>query len=822
MRLMYTIKQIASILNATSKIIDCNAVIEQLLTDSRRLIFPGTTLFFALITQRRDAHNFITDLYDRGVRSFVVHKDFDVAVFANGNFIFVDDTLGALQQVAAYHRKQFNYPVIAITGSNGKTIVKEWLYQLLSPEYNVVRSPRSYNSQVGVPLSVWQMNDDHNFAIFEAGISMPGEMEKLANIIQPAIGILTNIGNAHDENFVSIRQKTEEKCNLFAGCKTIITNGDDVLPLHTMHQVSTAEIITWGSNENNIIQIIAQQKNVDDIIIDLKYQDKINRFFVPFTDDASIQNAITCIVSLMHFGIPVETINERLQMLQPVDMRLQLIPAINNCALINDSYSFDIASFGVALDFMQQQNQFTQRAVILSDVPGANKGAYAEIIFMLKARSINHVVVIGEQWKTYYPFLTEAVVGAAYYPSTNDFLNKFSTSHFRNQVILLKGARKFSFENIANVLQQKVHRTVMEINLTAITHNLNAYRKILKPGVKIMAMVKASGYGSGSAEIANVLQYHKADYLAVAYADEGVDLRKANIRLPVMIMNIDEEAFESVIQYNLEPEIYSVNIFKSFDAFLDKQGLQLYPVHIKLDTGMHRLGFGEDEIDTLAELLKTSNRMVIKSVFSHLAAAEDAAEDAFTQLQAERLIKACEKMETAVGYSFIKHISNSAAIFRLPQLQMDMVRFGIGLYGVDGSNSNKLSLQPVATLKTTIAQIRKLHEGDTVGYNRKGKINADSVIATLRIGYADGLRRVLSNGVGKVFINGKRAPVVGTIAMDMTMVDITHISGVEEGDEVEIFGHNISVAEVAKDCGTIPYEILTGISQRVKRVYIEE
>lgn len=819
---MYTIKEIASLLNAASKITEYNSVIEQLLTDSRRLIFPETTLFFTLITQRRDAHNFIPDLYDRGVRNFVVHTHFAAAAFTNGNFIFVDDTLAALQQVAAYHCKQFSYPVIAITGSNGKTIVKEWLYQLLSPEYNIVRSPRSYNSQIGVPLSVWQMRDDHNLAIFEAGISMPGEMEKLANIIQPEIGILTNIGNAHDENFVSIQQKTEEKCKLFAGCKTIIANGDDSFIPDTIHQISGAEIIKWGSNQNNVIQVIAQQKNADGVIIDLKYQEKINRHFIPFTDAASIQNAITCIVSLIHFGIPVEIINERLHTLQPVDMRLQLIPAINNCALINDSYSFDIASFGVALDFMQQQNQFTQRAVILSDVPGANKDAYAEIIFMLKARNINNVIVIGEHWKTYYPFLTEAVAEAAYYPSTNDFINKFSTSHFRNQVILLKGARKFSFENIANTLQQKVHRTVMEINLTAITHNLNAYRKILKSGVKIMAMVKASGYGSGSSEIANVLQYHKADYLAVAYADEGVDLRKANIRLPIMIMNIDEEAFESVIQYNLEPEIYSVNIFKSFDAFLDKQGLQFYPVHIKLDTGMHRLGFGEDEIETLAELLKTSNRMVVRSVFSHLAAAEDAAEDAFTQLQAERLAKACNRLEASLGYSFIKHISNSAAIFRLPQLQMDMVRLGIGLYGVDSSNRNKLSLQPVATLKTTIAQIRKLPGGDTVGYNRRGKINSDSVIATLRIGYADGLRRVLSNGIGKVFINGKRAPIVGTIAMDMTMVDITHIQDVEEGDEAEIFGYNISVAEVAKDCGTIPYEILTGVSQRVKRVYIEE
>jgi alanine racemase len=820
---MYLIKQIASLLNAESKLANDDAIIEQLLTDSRRIIFPETTLFFAIVTQRRNAHAYINELYERGVRNFVVQKNFDASAFINANFIFVDDTLAALQFVAAYHRQQFNYPVVAITGSNGKTIVKEWLYQLLSPEYNIVRSPRSYNSQLGVPLSVWQMNNDFNLAIFEAGISMPNEMKKLADIIEPNVGILTNIGNAHDENFDSTQQKTEEKCKLFASCKTVIVNGDDHSITKILSKQSNADLITWGNNENNLIQVLSQQKKERETTIELLYQNEINKLIIPFTDDASIQNIITCTVTLIYFNIPIDIINERLQTLQSIDMRLQLIPAINNCALINDSYSFDTASFSVALDFMQQQNQYTEKTVILSDMPGADsKGDYAEIIFMLKARDIKRVMVIGEQWKTYFPFLKDAINEVAYFTSTTEFLNNFSTNHFRNEVILLKGARRFQFENIAAVLQQKVHRTVMEINLTAIVNNLNAYRKILKPDVKIMAMVKASGYGSGSAEIANVLQYHKADYLAVAYADEGVDLRKANIRLPIMVMNMDEDAFEAMIQYNLEPEIYSENIFKSFDSFLDKQGLQLYPVHIKLDTGMHRLGFGMNETDQLIALLKSSNRLVVKSVFSHLAASEDPNEDAFTLLQAERFTKACNKIEAAIGYSFIKHLSNTAASFRMPALQFNMVRLGIGLYGIDSSNSKKLLLQPAATLKTTIAQIRKVDSGDTVGYNRRGKIFSDAKIATLRIGYADGLRRSLSNGVGKVFIRKKIAPVVGTVAMDMTMVDVTNIPGVEEGDEAEIFGNNISVVEVAKNCDTIPYEILTGISQRVKRIYIEE
>jgi len=820
---MYKIGQIASILNAESRLINKQAAIEQLLTDSRRLIFPETTFFFAIATQRKDAAIFIGELYERGVRNFIVHKNFDTATFTTANFIFTDDTLAALQSLAAFHRKQFSYPVIAITGSNGKTIVKEWLYQLLSPDYNIVRSPRSYNSQLGVPLSVWQMNGDFNLAIFEAGISMPCEMQKLANIIQPTIGILTNIGSAHDENFTSRVQKTEEKCKLFESCDIVIANGDDPTVNEVLSRQTKAKLITWGNDAGNTIHIVSQQKKENTTHVSLLYQDKIIELIIPFTDEASIQNIITCSAALIYFKIPFDTINERLQTLQPVDMRLQLIPAINNCALINDSYSFDIASFSVALDFMQQQNQFAQKTAILSDLPGEhNNGAYAEIIFLLKARGIQKAIVIGEQWKTYYPFLKEAISDADHFPSRAAFLDKFSTGHFRNELILLKGARKFHFENIAAVLQQKVHRTVLEINLTTIIHNLNAYRKILRPGVKIMAMVKASGYGSGSAEIANALQYHKADYLAVAYADEGVDLRKANIRLPIMIMNIDEDAFESVIQFNLEPEIYSINIFKSFDAFLDKQGLQFYPVHIKIDTGMHRLGFGEEEIDILIELLKASNRMAVKSVFSHLAAGEDANEDAFTLLQAKKFEDACDIIEAALGYTVIRHLSNSAATFRLPQLQFNMVRLGIGLYGIDSSNNNRLSLQPAVTLKTTIAQLRKVKAGDTIGYNRRGQVHSDSIIATLRIGYADGLRRVLSNGVGNVFIHGKLAPVIGSIAMDMTMVDVTHIPEVEEQDEAEIFGNNISVTEVAKQCETIPYEILTGISQRVKRIYIEE
>lgn len=820
---MYTIETIAAVLHTRSQLVNRDAEILQLLTDSRRLIFPETTLFFAIVTQQRDAHVFITELYERGIRNFVVRKNFDASLFINANFIFVDDTLHALQKIASYHRLQFSYPVIAITGSNGKTIVKEWLYQLLSPDYNIVRSPRSYNSQIGVPLSIWQMNDSYNLAIIEAGISQPGEMQNLEKIIQPTIGVFTNIGNAHDENFTSLDEKLQEKMVLFKQTDTVIANGDNASLINIIQHQSNASLFVWGENEGNRVVVTSLKRNENFTEVSLCYQHNNFNISIPFTDEASIQNALTCICVLLFLKVDVTIITERILLLQAIDMRLQLTPAINNCALINDSYSFDIASFSVALDFMEQQNQFTKKTIILSDVPGANsKGVYAEIVFMLKAKNIKRAIVIGEQWNIYYPFLQDAVEDVQHLPTTTVFLYQFSTIHFRDELILLKGARKFSFEDIAAVLQQKVHQTVMEINLTAMVHNLNEYRRILKPGVKIMAMVKAAGYGSGSEEIANVLQYHKVDYLAVAYADEGIELRKANIRLPIMIMNIDEDAFEAVVQYNLEPEIYSLSILKSFDAFLSKQALQQYPVHIKFDTGMHRLGFDVDEVNELLDYFKNSNRMIIISVFSHLASGEDVNEDAFTLTQAEKLSEVSRQIQNELGYSFLQHISNSAATTRKPQLQFNMVRLGIGLYGVDSSHSKKINLKPVVSLKTTIAQLRKLKSGDTVGYNRKGKIMSESTIATLRIGYADGLRRCLSNGKGKVFINGRIAPITGNIAMDMTMVDVTGIDNVKENDVAEIFGANICVEEVAESCGTITYEILTGISQRVKRVYVEE
>ena len=548
----------------------------------------------------------------------------------------------------------------------------------------------------------------------------------------------------------------------------------------------------------------------------------IGDIIIPFSDDVSEQNALTCITILLQLNIPVESIREKLLQLHAVEMRLQLMEAVNQCSVINDSYSFDITSFSAALDFLQQQHHFSGNTVIISDLPETNEyKAYGQVAEMMAAKNIQRVITVGEQWM-HYANLLGKFSSVQQFTGTEEFLRQFSSNHFRNEIILLKGARRFAFEKISDRLEKKVHQTVMEINLTALVNNLNQYRSILYSGVKIMAMVKAFGYGSGSAEIASLLQFHKADYLGVAYADEGAELRNAGISLPIMVMNVDDAAFESIIQYNLEPELYSFEVFNSFTRFLERQGLQEYPVHIKLDTGMHRLGFEEKDMPALCELLRNNKTLAVESVFSHLAASEDAAHDNFTLQQAAVFENCCRQLQQVIAYPFLKHIANTAAIARMPALQYDMVRLGIGLYGINSTKDNSLALHNVITLKTTVAQIKKVKAGDAVGYGRKGLMQRDSVIATIRIGYADGFDRRLSNGTGKVFINGMRAPVAGVIAMDMAMIDITDVPDVHVGDEAEIFGSNISVSEIAVWCNTIPYEILTGINLRVKRIYTEE
>jgi alanine racemase len=854
--------------------------VQHLLLDSRRLIFPETSLFFALVSSRRDGHLFIADLYKRGVRNFVVSHDprqapapadgpadNETLPLPEANIILVKDSLAALQQLAAWHRRQFAIPVIGITGSNGKTIVKEWLNQLLEEEYHIVRSPRSYNSQTGVPLSVWQLSEAHELAIFEAGISRREEMHRLETIIRPTIGLFTNIGAAHSEGFESLAEKAAEKAKLFQHAQVIIYCSDQPEIVRALAKLTPApRLFSWGRHKAATLPIRSVVKKDGSTIITAWYPPLTGsnppgtsghsdatgdsdataltpgqptpaatgdsapggeplRFIIPFTDDASVQNAIHCVCVLLWLGQDPADINARLQGLSPIAMRLELKGGINHCSIINDSYSADLSSLQIALDFLSQQQQHERRTVILSDILESGRderGLYTEIALALQHKNIDRLVGIGEGISSHASLFAKNFTGQSlFYPTVDSFKKDIRQLHFRDETILLKGARLFEFEQIDQLLSEQLHQTVLEINLNAIAHNLRQYRQQLQPGTRLMAMVKAFAYGSGSYEIANLLQFHRVDYLGVAYADEGAVLRKAGISMPIMVMNAEDSSFDALATYNMEPVIYSPGLLKSLDKWLKGQGLSRFPVHIELETGMHRLGFPMEKLEELCQSLKAS-AFTVQSVFSHLAASEEAQQDEFTRHQASQYIQAAGKIQDALGYPFLRHISNSAAIIRHPSLQLDMVRLGIGLYGIDSAGSHQLDLQEVSTLKSTIAQIQQLQQGDTVGYNRKGIAAPGAIIATVRIGYADGYPRSLGNGAGKMWVRGHMAPVIGSICMDMTMIDITGIPDVREGDEVVVFGNELSVRQLAQWGQTIPYEILTGVSQRVRRVYFED
>lgn len=806
---------------------------EHLLLDSRKLLFPATSIFFALSGQRRNGNVFITELYNKGVCAFVVDENFaeaEMLKFPAASFLQVADVLQALHLLTSWHRQQFNIPVIGITGSNGKTIVKEWLYQLLQNDFNIVRSPKSYNSQIGVPLSVWQMNAGNTLGIFEAGISQPGEMQQLAKIIAPTIGVFTSIGEAHGEGFLNIRQKINEKLKLFVNSNVLVYCADDPdmnEALNTFKNNVRAgdefQLFSWSKKESATLQIISTETEGIETAVSAQWNDVPVNFKIPFTDTASVENAITCCCVLLYLGISVSSIEINMQQLKPVEMRLELKKGINNCSIINDSYSADINSLTIALDFLQHQQQHTRRTLILSDILQSGKSSaelYDDVAAIIEQKKIDRFIGIGpdiNRQKDAFKNIKETV----FFASTDEFKLQFHSQHFYNETILLKGARLFEFEQISHLLEEKTHQTVLEINLNAITHNLNTYQQLLKPGVKLMAMVKAFSYGSGSFEIANLLQFHNIDYLAVAYTDEGVELRKAGITLPTMVMNAEEITYDLLVQYNLEPELFSFGILYSFQQYLEQGGITNYPVHIKLDTGMHRLGFELKDIKALCDRLQTTNVFKVQSVFSHLAASDSHLHDDFTNAQAQAFLKGCAEIQKITGYSFIRHIANTSAIHRHKELQLDMTRLGIGLYGVDAEPSVQQQLKNVTTLKTTISQIKKVKEGDSIGYSRSGIATKDSVIATVRIGYADGYPRLLSNGIGKMWVKGSLVPVIGNVCMDMTMLDITGVDA-QEGDEVIVFGAELRVNELAKLANSIPYEILTGISQRVKRVYFEE
>lgn len=750
----------------------------------------------------------------------------ETTAYPDAVFIVVSDVLAALQQLAAWHRRQFDIPVIGITGSNGKTIVKEWLYQLLQEDYSIVRSPKSYNSQIGVPLSVWQLTERHTLAIFEAGISQTGEMEKLEAIIRPTTGILTNLGEAHSEGFASPDEKGREKIKLFARCDNLIYSRDNTGRFDPGIQVKNSiATFTWSQKQPATLTITSVDKKEASVIINASKNGQALSIEIPFTDDASIENAITCWCVLLQMNINSDTISKRMKELQPVNMRLELKKGINHSTIINDSYSADLSSLDIALNFLSQQGAAIKKTVILSDFVQTSMDSrqlYAHILSELQQHHVSRLIGIGERISRELNTAATGSMAIELYRSTEDFTRQFRSSQFREETILIKGARVFGFEQIVQLLEQKVHQTVLEINLNAIAHNLKEYQRILQPSTRIMAMVKAFAYGSGGAEIAGVLQYHKVDYLGVAYVDEGVELRKAGISLPIMVLNPEESTFDALTEYSLEPDIYSFALLRALDQYLQKEGIQNYPVHVEIETGMNRLGFEAGDMKELAGYLRSTTSFHLQSAFSHLTSSEDPQQDAFTFLQQEKFTAAALQLEKELDYPFLKHIGNSAAAARHSSLQLDMVRLGIGLYGIDSAHTYQLNLQPVATLKSTIAQLKHLKAGESVSYNRKGVVKRDSLIATIRIGYADGFSRRLGNTIGKMWLRGSLAPVIGTVCMDMTMIDVTDIPGVKEGDEVIVFGKELPLEQLAEWAGTIPYEIMTGISQRVKRVYFEE
>lgn len=817
----YSISKIAKLVRGEFLLKSSEGVsIKHLLLDSRQISFPPQSLFFAIKGQRHDGHQFIEEVYQKGGRNFILSSPVAPNDFPGANIILVKNTLRALQALVQHHRKQFSIPVIGITGSNGKTIVKEWLFQLLRADYHIVRSPRSYNSQVGVPLSVWQINEKHELGIFEAGISKMAEMQHLAPILQCDIGVFTNIGDAHNEGFSSQERKIKEKIKLFHGAKVIIFCKDNPIITNQIESLHKP-VFSWSMQEKADLQVLQIQSNFGKkttIIAEIK-QEKY-QITIPYTDRASIQNALHCWSVMTYLGVAQQDIAHRMSQLEPVAMRLELRAGIHGCTIINDSYNSDLNALKIALDFLVQQRQSAPSTLILSDILQSgkeNENLYRQVAELVKEKQINHFIGIGSAVRSTGAHLTKEIK-TTFYPDTNTFLGALDTKKFANQSILLKGARQFAFERIAERLAQKSHQTVLEVNLSALANNLQVYARQLKSNTKMCVMVKAAAYGSGSQEIARWLTFQKVDYLGVAYADEGVELRKAGIDLPIFVLNPEEAVFASLVDYRLEPEIYSLNQLKQFARFLNHP----FPIHIKLDTGMHRLGFESEQIPGLITCLKQNPQLQVKSIFTHLAASDAAEHDSFTYNQIELYLQHYQSICQALGYRPFQHLLNSSGILRFPQYQMDMVRLGIGIYGIDPTNLVSDQLQTVLSLKASVSQLKYLEAGETVGYSRMGQVNQPSKVATISVGYADGLPRATGNGSWSVQIKGQLAPILGNVCMDMCMVDVSNVDEVEEGDEVIIFGIKPSVEQLAKVLNTIPYEVFTSVSPRVKRLYIQE
>ena len=814
--MQYRISDIAHIINAERTGSE-DALINWLLIDSRSLCFPKETLFFAIRTNRNDGHKYIGELYKRGVRNFIVSSlPADIDQYPQSNFLLVHDTLQAMQQLAAYHREQFDIPVIAITGSNGKTTVKEWLYQLLSPDFNVCRSPRSYNSQVGVPLSLWLLNQHNDVAIIEAGISNPNEMDNLNRMIRPTISVITNIGEAHQENFFTKEGKCDEKLKLMRNCETAVDNLQDEFITKVARQEILNKVKNWP-------MVRSVEKKGTSATITYTLNGKQGQYTIPFIDNAAIENSVTCLATCASLeGVNLEAICARMATLEPVAMRLEVKDGINGCTLINDTYNSDIHSLDIALDFMSRRpdTQSQKRTLILSDIlqsGEASRTLYAKVAEMAEQRGIEKVIGVGEAISSCSQYFK---MDAYFFKTTEDLIASEVFASLNNEFILIKGARRYHFDRLSDLLTLKVHQTILEVNLNALIENLHYYRSFMEPETKMVCMVKASAYGIGSLETSKTLQDQGVDYLAVAVADEGADLRKAGITSNIMVMNPEMTSFKMLFDYRLEPEVYNFQLLEALIYAAEKEGITNFPIHVKLDTGMHRLGFDpKADIDRLITRLSKQSALIPCSVFSHFVGSDADEFDSFSRQQFEMYDEASRKLQAAYSHKILRHICNSAGIEHFPKYHLDMVRLGLGLYGINPRNNEVIN--NVATLKTTILQIRNVPAGDTVGYSRKGKIDHDCRIAAIPIGYADGLNRKLGNGNCYYMVHGQKAPYVGNICMDVCMIDVTGIE-CSEGDYVTIFGDELPVTVLSDAIGTIPYEILTSVSTRVQRVYTQE
>jgi alanine racemase len=800
--------------------------LDKLVVDSRLVFYPERTLFIALEGTRVSGTHYIDELYERGVRVFLVQKKYEGQwSFKDAYFFFVENPLSAGQEIVAAKRKDYKIPVIGITGSNGKTIIKEWLSQLLTARYSICKSPKSYNSQIGVPLSVWELNEKHELGIFEAGISKSNEMVRIEKIIRPDIGILTNLGDAHQLNFEDREAKLNEKLKLFYHAKQLIVKQDLILEFpiafkELKQKNPSLKLIRWGLSNESEIQV---KEDIEKKLLSLSHNSKDYNLALKYTDKAYIENLIHCAATILALGESLEYYLPRFSGLSQLEMRLELIEGLYDMTLINDTYNADIESLTIALQYLFSQSSIAKKSIILSEIEDTSPQTMERIAETLHGKQFSHLVFIGSSYQLYKNLFSNVKADRVfYYPSTEEFILKHQPKVFSGEILLAKGARTFQLEKIVQLYRKKTHTTYLKVHLNALKNNLRVFAKLLKPETKIMLMLKASGYGLGSIELAKQLEGERVDYYAVAYTDEGIELRNVGIQKPIMVLNPEADALHKLLEHHLEPEIYSLGILKKLIAELNTLNNPSISIHLKLETGMHRLGVTKVELPEVIALLKEHSYIHVKYLMSHLAASDESSLDAFTEEQISKFSSLADHIEKELGYKIKRHVLNTGGIIKHSAHQMDMVRLGIGLFGFDSTGVVQPQLQNTISLLSRIAQIKTVSSGETVGYSRKGQTTRDTKIGIINLGYADGYFRNFGNGVAQVYVKGQYAPTIGNVCMDMIMIDITDCKNIEEGDEVELIGAHISADKLADKANTISYEILTSISNRVQRVYWED